>query len=1134
MHVPMLTAGGVLLAAVAMAADFEAAPAPFQTVARPADGETLTANPPCFVYPATQGHPSYVVECSAQPGFPAAASLRLVSPYMLAVPGQVLAPGEYLWRWRPGTPDDGAAEWSAVRRFAMPPGVPEVPFPDIDRLVQRLGTSRPRIAVAAADLQTVRQQAAERFGATWLAGVRRTAEALRDKPLLPEPAFLPEARDTRRIELYQKTFQTTRPFMREMVSLAENYLLTGDEASGQEARRRLLHIIGWDPRGSTRLGHNDEPATEIVRYCPTTYDRVCDLLTAEERKRCLDCLLIRMQEMRGLWQTRPFEKHPYESHNMGYYLPDLLEASLALVGEAPVEEMLRYAMLQLWSPFYPPYGGADGGWCEGPSYWGWSTSVFARAYRLVEQAAGVPVQARSNVRNMPWYKLYGNPPYARMSPFGDGHEGPAGSGDTMAMLAAMYRNPYAQWYADWQKARLGPLDTLLFGAAEVVPEAPYDLPQGRAFPDVGLAAMHTVLPDPTANVALFFRSCPFGSISHAYADQNTFALEAYGEPLIIASGYYQLYGHPHHREWTWQTKASNSILVNGEGQSPRDWNARGSLVEFQTTAAADYALGDAHEAYPGKLSRFDRHILFLRPVHTGGAPVIVIRDDLAAPQPATYQFLLHALEQMTVEAAAQRLTLGRGAVRCRVDFLAPQGLAFEQNDQFTQPPFREAPDQWHLTAGTSTPAASTESLIVIQPYREGAETELLAANVEKGQDGIGVTLSNGRRTVLVLFRSNPEAAETQLGEWRAGAAVASVRLTPAGVVSAVFFRGTALAWRGRTLLRSDRPAAVCVSAWGRDCRLADSAAPAGTRFESDVGNLERWTQPAPGGGLRYAGGAASLGQPVLKLAGQPDVPFTVATLPRVQRLVARAALAATGGHCELAMTLGNGGDAALPVSVSSGSSPLAQTVVAPGSEQTLTLAAADMTAGGELAVAADEATGGQLVKLEAAARRVYGANLIPDPGLEEAAAGTPVRWQATSISDHARCTLAVVPGGRNGGHCIKVTCIEATPSGTFGGFLQWPGIGPAKADRRFRMSCWVRTDADSVAGLQVTRRNWQWWQNTERLRDKADWTETALEFVLPANTDLSHVRLHMATSRTGAELYADDISLVELPPDAGP
>jgi hypothetical protein len=1129
-HSLSLTAGGLLLASVAFAADFEATPAPYQTLPRPADGETLVASPPCFVYPATTIRPAYVVEYSREPQFRPETTLRLVSPYTLAVPTQTLAPGEYVWRWRPGTPDDGAAEWSAVRRFVMPPEVPQVPFPDIEKLVQRLGTLRPRIGVSAAGLPELRLHARERFGADWGAKVRQAAETLGGKPLLPEPAFLPDAKDPRRIEIYQKTFQATRPFMREMVTLAENYLLTGDELAGQEAKRRLLHVVGWDPRGSTSIGHNDEPATEVVRYCPTVYDRVYGLLSAEERQRCLDCLLIRMQDMMERWKTRPFEKHPYESHNMGYYLPDLLEASLALVGEAPVEEMLRYTMLQLWSPFYPPYGGADGGWCEGPSYWAWSTSVFARTYRLAEQTTGVQVQQRSNVRNMAFYKLYGNPPYSRLSPFGDGQESPAGGAETMVLLAALYENPYAQWYANWQRARLGPLDSLLLGKASVTAREPYDLPQGRAFFDVGLATMHTVLPDPNANVTVLLRSSPFGSISHAYADQNAFTLDAYGEPLIIASGYYQLYGHPHHAQWTWQTKASNSVLVNGEGQSTRDWNARGRLAVFQTTTAADYAVGDAHEAYPGRLERFDRRIVFLRPLHSGGAPVVIIRDDLAAPQPATYQFLLHALEKIDVDAGAQRLTVRRGAARCRVDVLAPQALAFEQNDRFTQPPFRPAPNQWHLTASTVGPAAKAESLIVLQPYRDGAEAALLTPTLEQGDGCVGVVLSAADRTLTVLLRTDPAAPQIRLGALSTDGQAASLRLTDNVVRSAVCFLGTSLAWKGDTLLESSQTTSLCGSVWGRDRRLADAVAPAGTTLATNLGSRDRWTQPGSGDGLRGADAAARLAKAFLRIADQPELPFTVTAYPRTQRLVAHAALAATGGHCELKLTLENGGEAPLPVSVSSGSLPFAQAVIPARQTQTLVVPAADLAEGRDLAVVADEAVGGQLLRLEATARRVYGVNLLPDPGFDQVKDGGPAHWQATSISASAQCTLAIVPGGRNGGTCIKVTCTEAT-GGTFGGILQWTGVAPAKVDRRFRMSCWVRSAPDSVAGLQVTSGGWQWWRNTERLRDQADWAETALEFVLPANTDLSNVRLHMCASKTGTELFADDVCLVELPPE---
>jgi len=794
--------------ASAIAANFEAPAKSGETKPRPADGETVSANPPCFVYPATENFDSFVVEVSADASFPEGKAKFLTSPYMLIAPTEAFQPGVYYWRWRPGTLSDGATEWSVARQFTVPDNVPVVPFPDMDALVKQIGASRPRVQVTAAQLAPMRQQAQEHFGEKWLNDVRRRAERARGKELLPEPDLLPNDDPERRRQLYQKTFRTARPFFREMASLASDYLLTGNELSGQEAKRRLLHIISWDPQGSTSLGHNDEPATEVIRFCPTVFDRVYQLLTEEEKNRCLECLVVRMNEMRDRWHRRPFEKHPYESHNMGYYLPDALEASLALVGDAPVEEILHYTMMQLWSPFYPPYGGADGGWSEGPNYWGWSTAVFARTYKLVERTTGVPVHLRSNVRNMWRYKLFGNPPYFTMSPFGDGHEGRAGGGNTMAMLAALYDNPYAKWYAEWQNARLNGMDELLFDSSHVEAKAPSDLPQGQAFYDVGLACMHTALPDPTSNVAVLMRSCPFGSISHAFADQNTFVLDAYGEPLIIASGYYQLYGHPHHAQWTWETKASNSVLVNGLGQSKRDWNAKGRLKTFHTTAAGDYAVGDANQAYKGKLSRFDRRIVFLRPLHTGGEAVIVIRDELAAPEPSTYQFLLHALNKMEVNEDRQSVIVAKGNARCRVEYLEPSRLTFEQHNQFTQPPYREAPDQWHLAASTVEKIKSISSLIAVQPYRSGAAAKLLPARMEMGENCVGLVMSDADRAIIIIFRTDSDARTVRIGKVETDAQAASVCLVGGEVRSAVMFEGTVLTQGGVILLEGDASSAV--------------------------------------------------------------------------------------------------------------------------------------------------------------------------------------------------------------------------------------------------------------------------------------------------------------------------------------
>src|ERR1700722_3003205 len=116
--------------------------------------------------------------------------------------------------------------------------------------------------------------------------------------------------------------------------------------------------------------------------------------------------------------------------------------------------------------------------------------------------------------------------------------------------------------------------------------------------------MRSSLSDKSRDVELLMRSSPRGSTSHGYADQNAFALFAYGEPLAIESGYYDVSNGPHQRQWARTTKAANSITVDGEAQPPYKDAARGRIAAFASNEYAHYALGDAREAYLGRLEKF--------------------------------------------------------------------------------------------------------------------------------------------------------------------------------------------------------------------------------------------------------------------------------------------------------------------------------------------------------------------------------------------------------------------------------------------------------------------------------------------------------------------------------------------------
>ena len=745
----------------------------------PADGQCLAVNPPVFVWLPVEGATEYILQYSRDPSFRDASTVTLEHPVVtrvgrqslpwagmteftytarpatLRVLHECLAAGKWYWRYGCDAGGGAGVVFSSTREFSIADDAVALPFPDVKQVIARIGASRPRILVTPAQLERIRELGRSALKHE-VEKMKQECDRRIGEPLLPEPDFLPEGDAW--APTYQNLFRTTRPFFAGMAKCAETYLVSGDRKYGEEARRRLMHIVSWDPNGSTSLGHNDEPGTEIVRLAPRVYDYIHDLLTDEEREKCRRCFSVRIPQLYWALKARPFEVDPFESHAMGYYLEDLTEACIAMAGELDVEEWLEYCLMMLWAPFFPPYGGQDGGWCEGPSYWGWTVGVFMRAFRLVEQVTGLPLHQRESTRNTGFYKLYGNPPYNKMSLFGDGQSGRSGGGEAMWELAMAFRNPYFQWFSDYQGYRPSGLSAFLFHDQQVRAKPPADLPQAKCFFDVGLAAMHSDLAHGERNVQVLMRSSPFGSTSHAYADQNAFTLDAFGEPMAIASGYYPYYGSPHHQQWTWQTKAANAIGVDGQGQAPRDWDAKGRIAHFETTQYWHYALGDATPAYKGRLRKWRRHIVFLRPLDDQMTPVVVIYDDLAARDPATFQWWLHAGHRMDIDELTQQVRIEAKDAQLDVFFLSPSDLRFSQTDEFTIPPEGDYPSQWHLTAETTERNDACRFLTVLVPHRadqeEAAQVKLLSG---RGCFAAEVVLQ-GRKHV-VAFRTDAVGGE---------------------------------------------------------------------------------------------------------------------------------------------------------------------------------------------------------------------------------------------------------------------------------------------------------------------------------------------------------------------------------------
>jgi hypothetical protein len=311
-----------------------------------------------------------------------------------------------------------------------------------------------------------------------------------------------------------------------------------------------------------------------------------------------------------LRKKRKFHTNPYESH--AGRMPGFLgEAAISFAHEWPeARKWMEYATL-LYCTSYPAWGGDDGGWQEGPGYWS-AYMRFAMYYVIaLRNATGVDLMNKPFFRNTPYYALYTATPYHEHRPFGDGaYASPSGLGSIVHAFSEVLEDPYLKWY--WQacdRKAGGDLLTLVTADPNLEPKNPQELPSARLFEFVGLSAFHTALGDKENDITFLFRSSPFGSVSHGHADQNAFVIEAFGEAIAPVTGYYPWYSSPHHHNWTRDTRAVNSMLVNGQGQVKRKWSASGEITAFHAGDGYDYVEGEAAPAYGGRLQRFRRHVV---------------------------------------------------------------------------------------------------------------------------------------------------------------------------------------------------------------------------------------------------------------------------------------------------------------------------------------------------------------------------------------------------------------------------------------------------------------------------------------------------------------------------------------------
>jgi hypothetical protein len=720
----------------------------------PEEGSTVKTNPPPFTwlpvrknieYPADfvkysgnefQGKMwdpvkedyNYTLQISRDKNFKRGVITRKgieISTYAL---DKTLEPGE--WYWRYGV-ENGKTIFSKSRRFIVPQDVKKWPFPrDMNQVINSIPRDHPRLFILKGEVDSYRNRALNGDMKETLEEIKSSIEKNIGEELPGEPEFSTGS------DSWWDIYNTVIPPCDMMETFGLVYLLSGDKKYGEEARRRLLHFFQWNPDGSTSdRGHN-ESNYRIVTQGVRAYDWVFDLLSQQEKEIIQKSIKRRAEQLYHRLKFRPgseyhvFNRGSHEERITGF----LGEAAICFAGQwSEATDWLNYVLTIHWN-LYPGWAKEDGGWHQGPAYWTFYQYRALHFITALKMSTGIDLMQKDFFRNTPYYILYSNPPYAKLSPFGDGAHNPPSRmrAENLYIYSSILKDSNLRWYADYLNVK-HPLNILgvLYKNDEIIGKPPADLPQSRYFPGIGLVSLHTDFGNAENDIHFLFHSDPYGGVSHGHPDQNAFTIEAFGEALAIASGYYPAFGSDHHRLWSKQTKSSNTITLDGGTGQEGVAAAKGKVLRFENNELYDYILGDATQAYMGLLDKFQRHVIHIQP------GVFIIFDDIEAPEPVTYDWWLHALSKMIVNEAEKSILISEGNARLKVLFLQSDDLNFNQFTGFPHPPVlidytdvtmpqftREIKDQWHLTASIPLKARKTKFVSVLIPFKKGDEPDI--------------------------------------------------------------------------------------------------------------------------------------------------------------------------------------------------------------------------------------------------------------------------------------------------------------------------------------------------------------------------------------------------------------------------
>lgn len=709
----------------------------------PLDGAHATTNPPRFMWPDKFPHLGPVLD-----GVPGHVDVKPSALYRIRIARdkdftEQLITGEKAWAffnpfcrmeqgkwfWQYAYVDkEGKEEWSAIYSFIIDDNALDFNPPSYEKLMAGYTNTRPRVLLDAGKWEDIIRR---NQNGTDAKRIIRAANNCMHAPL----KHLSEEIDTTYFNQLKNIVTLKSALIREsrkmvdreeayMNALVRSYLLTKDKKYFEEGIRRLTEVLSWK---ESKYFAGDFNLSTLLSMSTMAYDGFYNELTPAQK----ELLLGTIQTLGSKFYheyVNHLENRIADNHVWQMTFRILTMAAFATYGDIPEANIWTDYCYNQWVSRFPGLND-DGAWHNGDAYFNVNIRTLIEVPQFYSRISRFNFFADPWYNNSALYVVYEQPPFSKSGGQGSSHEkqltphgGRAGYADAIAREC---NNPWAAAYVHelvkedpdiyTEPYELKPADLSWYRCTTEKELPAYtrslaEMPMCKVFNESGLAMMNTDLGHHNQNAMLTFRSSSYGSTSHALANQNAFNTFYGGKAIFYSSGHRTGFTDPHNIYAYRNSRAHNTILVNGKVQKIGT-EGYGWIPRFYEGEEIAYVTGDASNAYgkvtsplwlerarlsdiqfstengwdENKLQLFRRHILQL-----GRSGLFVVYDELEGKEPVSWNYLLHTTEQpMEIEeenAGGLRITGKNDAGGISVAHLfAADKMKYEQVDTFFYP-----------------------------------------------------------------------------------------------------------------------------------------------------------------------------------------------------------------------------------------------------------------------------------------------------------------------------------------------------------------------------------------------------------------------------------------------------------------